>query len=86
MSTLQIAALAYALTTFIYLVPTYIEGERAGGQWSIYRVAGLVLCFFWPLLTVLFICKAVAGTSRPKFVFSDPAIPGQNSTANRSPD
>ena len=30
MTNLQIAALVYGAVTLVYLIPTYIEGERAG--------------------------------------------------------
>jgi hypothetical protein len=73
MLNLQIVALAYGATTLVYLAPTYIEGERAGGQWSAHRIAGLVFCLFWPLLTAVFIYKIAA-------------IPAQRSAVSRSPD
>lgn len=86
MSNLQIAALAYGVIAVVYLAPTYIEGERAGGRWSAYRIAGLGFCLFWPLLTVVFICKVTAGPSKPNFVFIDPVIPAQRGAAGRSPE
>lgn len=86
MLNLQIVALAYGATTLVYLAPTYIEGERAGGQWSAHRIAGLVFCLFWPLLTAVFIYKIATSAAKPKFVFVDPAIPAQRSAVSRSPD
>ena len=69
---LQIAALVYGAVTLVYLIPTYIEGERAGGQWSAHRVAGLIFCLVWPLLTLVFIVKVMAGASKAEFVLVDP--------------
>jgi hypothetical protein len=86
MSNLQIAALVYGATTLLYLAPTYIEGERAGGQWSAHRIAGLVFCAFWPLLTAVFIFKMTVGTSKPQFVFADQAVAVQRKPASRPPD
>ncbi|URK86929.1 hypothetical protein LP421_23285 [Rhizobium sp. RCAM05350] len=86
MSNLQIAALVYGATALLYLTPTYIEGERAGGQWSAHRIAGLVFCVFWPLLTAVFIYKVTAGASKPKFVFVDHAVAAQRNAPSRSPD
>ncbi|WP_455270001.1 hypothetical protein [Rhizobium herbae] len=86
MSNLQIAALVYGVTALLYLAPTYIEGERAGGQWSAHRIAGLVFCVFWPLLTAVFIYKVTIGSSKPQFVFADQATAVQRNAARRSPD
>jgi hypothetical protein len=84
MSNLQIAALIYGTTALLYLAPTYIEGERSGGQWSIYRVAGLVFCLFWPLLTAVFIYRFAVSPSKPRFVFVDQALSLRPKSANRS--
>ena len=86
MSNLQIAALAYGATTLIYLAPTYIEGERVGGQWSAHRIAGLVLCLFWPVLTVIVIYKVAVATSKPKLVFIDHAATPRHNAPNRHSD
>jgi hypothetical protein len=86
MSNLQIAALVYGATALLYLTPTYIEGERAGGEWSVHRIAGLVFCVFWPLLTAIFIYKITVGASKPKFVFVEQAAAVQRNAADRSPD
>jgi predicted anti-sigma-YlaC factor YlaD len=86
MSNLQITALAYGATTLAYLVPTYIEGERTGGQWSPHRIAGLVFCLFWPLLTVVVLQKATAGASKPKFVFVHYAVTVQPIAASQARD
>jgi len=74
MTNLQIAALVYGTTALLYLTPTYVEGKGNGGHWSIQRIAGLVFCLFWPLLTAVFIYKFAAGPSKSKFVFVDPAV------------
>ena len=83
---LQIAALAYGVATLVYLVPTYIEGEKAGSQWSLHRIAGLVFCAFWPLLTAVFIYTVMLGASKPKFVFVDPTVAAPRNTATRPRD
>lgn len=86
MSTLQIEMLVYGTIALLYLAPTYIEGERTGGQWSPHRVAGLVFCFFWPLLTVVLICKAASANSKPTFVFVDHPAPIRRNSARRTRD
>ena len=86
MSNLQIAALAYGFATLVYLAPTYIEGERVGGQWSTHRIVGLVLCLFWPVLTVIVIYKVATATSKPKLVFFDHAATPRHNAPNRRGD
>jgi hypothetical protein len=86
MSNVQIAELVYGATALLYLALTYIEGERGGDQWPLHRVAGLVFCLFWPLLTVVFIYKFATSPSRPKFVFVDHALAIRSKPAARSPD
>jgi hypothetical protein len=34
---------------------TYIEGARRDKNWDFYRVTGIVLCFFWPVLVPLLV-------------------------------
>ena len=86
MSNLQIAALAYGAITLLYLLPTYIEGERAGGQWSAHRWSGLFFCLLWPLLTLVFIYRATSGASKTKFVFANPAPTARATGTNRRRD
>ena len=85
MSNLQIAALVYGAIALLYLAPTYIEGEKDGGRWSTHRVAGMIFCAFWPLLTAVFIYKVTAGASKTKFVFADQTVAVPSSAARRSP-
>ncbi|MCW0001427.1 hypothetical protein OE766_24705 [Pararhizobium sp. YC-54] len=86
MSNLQIAALVYGAIALLYLAPTYIEGEKVGGRWSAHRVAGMIFCAFWPLLTAVFIYKVTASASKPKFVFADQAVAVPSRSPGRSPD
>ncbi len=86
MSNLQIAALVYGATALLYLTPTYLEGEKSGGHWSVYRLAGLVFCLFWPLLTAVFIFKFAASPSKPKFVFVDQAVAMRPKSTTRPSD
>lgn len=86
MSNLLIEALAYGAAALLYLVPTYIEGERTGGQWSVHRIAGLVFCFFWPLLTIVLISKAAVASPKPTFIFVDYPAPLESKTAGRPRD
>lgn len=86
MSNLQIATLIYGATALLYIAPTYAEGRRNSDQWPFYRVAGLALCLFWPLLTFVFIYRFTMTSSKPKVVFIDPAIPLRPKSTIRSAD
>lgn len=39
----------YALGQVLFFTETYLEGERCGGSWDLYRVGGLMTSLLWPL-------------------------------------
>lgn len=51
----SIALFIYGIGTVTSLVMTYVEGVRRDKNWDFYRVAGIILCFFWPVLVPLLI-------------------------------
>ncbi|AQS61014.1 hypothetical protein AGRHK599_LOCUS2100 [Rhizobium rhizogenes] len=51
----SISLFVYGIGTVTSLAMTYIEGARRDREWDFYRVAGIVLCFFWPILVPLLI-------------------------------
>lgn len=53
MSMLYFALLLYCLVGTIFLMESYFEGERNGGEWDTWRVGGLVLSLVWPLHLVI---------------------------------
>lgn len=50
---LYFALLLYCLVGTIFLMESYLEGERDGGEWDTWRVVGLVLSLAWPLHLVI---------------------------------
>jgi hypothetical protein len=46
----SISLFIYGIGTVTSLAMTYIEGARRDKSWDFYRVTGIVLCFFWPVL------------------------------------
>ncbi|MGE6782888.1 hypothetical protein ACQKGL_10230 [Ensifer adhaerens] len=50
MSWVFVAGVAYGLTAFFLVAMTYLEGLQARAPWTMYRLAGLLVCVFWPLL------------------------------------
>ena len=51
----SISLFIYGIGTVTSLAMTYIEGARRGKDWDFYRVTGIVLCFFWPVLVPLLV-------------------------------
>ncbi|WCJ61909.1 hypothetical protein [Agrobacterium tumefaciens] len=51
----SISLFIYGIGTATSLAMTYIEGARRDKNWDFYRVTGIVLCFFWPLLVPLLV-------------------------------
>ncbi|MCZ8159081.1 MAG: hypothetical protein O9256_04265 [Rhizobiaceae bacterium] len=39
----------YAVGQMFFLTETYLEGERCGGSWDLYRVCGLMSSLVWPM-------------------------------------
>ncbi|GEM_PF-558048 len=58
MLTTAISILVYGIGTVTSLAMTYIEGARRDKEWDVYRISGIILCFFWPLLLPVFIVTA----------------------------
>ncbi len=54
----SISLLIYGIGTVASLAMTYGEGLRRNREWDFYRVAGLALCFLWPVLVPVFIASA----------------------------
>ncbi|OCO99196.1 MULTISPECIES: hypothetical protein [unclassified Ensifer] len=50
MSWIYFVSFAYSLTALFLLAMTYIEGLQARAPWNMYRLAGLLVCIFWPVL------------------------------------
>ena len=40
----------YLFVSLVFVVLTYLEGWHRREGWDLHRVAGLLLCFTWPLL------------------------------------
>jgi hypothetical protein len=40
---------AYAFVALIFVMESFLEGEKAEARWDLWRVAGIVLSFIWPL-------------------------------------
>jgi hypothetical protein len=55
----SISLFVYGIGTVTSLAMTYIEGARRDKEWDFYRVTGIILCFFWPVLVPLLILAAV---------------------------
>nr|WP_236761853.1 MULTISPECIES: hypothetical protein [Agrobacterium] len=55
----SISLFVYGIGTVTSLAMTYIEGARRDKDWDFYRVTGIILCFFWPVLVPLLILAAV---------------------------
>lgn len=55
----SISLFIYGIGTVTSLAMTYIEGARRDRDWDLYRVTGIILCFFWPVLVPLLIVAAV---------------------------
>ncbi|CVI57224.1 MULTISPECIES: hypothetical protein [Rhizobium/Agrobacterium group] len=51
----SISLFIYGIGTVTSLAMTYIEGARRDKDWDFYRVTGIVLCFFWPVLVPLLV-------------------------------
>ncbi|RAL94717.1 hypothetical protein DOU54_26875 [Agrobacterium sp. MS2] len=51
----SISLFIYGIGTVTSLAMTYIEGARRDKNWDFYRVTGIVLCFFWPVLVPLLV-------------------------------
>ncbi|PZP48077.1 MAG: hypothetical protein DI595_16065 [Agrobacterium fabrum] len=51
----SISLFIYGIGTATSLAMTYIEGARRDKSWDFYRVTGIVLCFFWPVLVPLLV-------------------------------
>ncbi|MNK41080.1 hypothetical protein D3C87_597390 [compost metagenome] len=54
----SISLFIYGIGTVTSLAMTYIEGARRDKNWDFYRVTGIVLCFFWPVLVPLLVLAA----------------------------
>ena len=48
----------YAIIAVLFLVMTFLEGQRKGLPWSPYRVFGLMLCAIWPALLLYVLATA----------------------------
>lgn len=48
----------YAIIAALFLVMTFLEGQRKGLPWSPYRVLGLMLCAVWPALLLYVVATA----------------------------
>ncbi|CUX29094.1 hypothetical protein G3A56_14110 [Rhizobium oryzihabitans] len=55
----SVSLFIYGIGTVTSLAMTYIEGARRDRDWDLYRVTGIILCFFWPVLVPLLILAAV---------------------------
>lgn len=55
----SISLIVYGIGTVTSLAMTYIEGARRDRDWDLYRVTGIILCFFWPVLVPLLIVAAL---------------------------
>lgn len=43
------ASCAYAFVALIFVMESFLEGEKAEARWDLGRVAGILLSFVWPL-------------------------------------
>ncbi|QRF54356.1 hypothetical protein D4A92_22830 (plasmid) [Rhizobium rosettiformans] len=66
---IYLALLLYCLVCTIFLMASYFEGERDGGDWDIWRLVGLAFSLVWPLN--LMIGLFAVAWSRP---VSQPAV------------
>jgi Ca2+/Na+ antiporter len=48
----------YAIIAVLFLVLTFLEGQRKDLPWSPYRVFGLMLCAVWPVLLLYVLATA----------------------------
>ncbi len=63
----SISLFIYGIGTATSLAMTYIEGARRHKSWDFYRVTGIVLCFFWPVLVpLLVLATAFSSLGLPK--------------------
>lgn len=55
---IELAAGLYGFVTLLFLAETYLEGERLEARWDVWRVAGLLLCLFWPTFALAVLAAA----------------------------
>lgn len=54
-------AVLYGVVTVIFLIVTFAEGARDGRRWDRMRVAGIALCFLWPVVAAVLVFLACMG-------------------------
>lgn len=66
MSWMYFVGVTYCMAALFLLVMTYLEGLQAHASWNAYRVAGIVICIFWPVLIFYLMFKIVTKRNVPQ--------------------